>query len=100
MTRSGDSEKIPPQHCPHCGYELLAASSISGAKKPTPGAITVCIGCAGLLCFNDAMKLVTISAEEAFDVLTAEARERLEVVQLGIRAHRGGASLKPGRYKS
>ena len=38
--------------CPHCGYKLDAATSLTSNRRPSPGDWTVCMECTGLLVFD------------------------------------------------
>jgi hypothetical protein len=82
----GASNVIPPQTCPLCGLEVGRATAIGGMAKPNPGDFTICIGCGGILHFDDRLWLVKCSTEEEFKVLAEGERDKLEVVQLVIKA--------------
>lgn len=52
--------------CPACGKNINAASSVTGDEEgPGPGALSICLGCATPLVFNDDMSLRLASEEEA-----------------------------------
>ncbi|RWZ87229.1 MAG: hypothetical protein EO766_11935 [Hydrotalea sp. AMD] len=50
-------------HCPHCGYELTAASSTNG-HVPSPGDLSICIKCYTFLQFDENLKHQLISDED------------------------------------
>jgi hypothetical protein len=52
-----------PVVCPHCGKELDAAGG-AGDHRPTPGALNICVYCAGLSQFTDALGLAALSDED------------------------------------
>jgi hypothetical protein len=55
--------------CPWCGTELNAAAGISDkANTPTPGDLSICIKCAGMLCFADDLIPQKATLEEIADL--------------------------------
>lgn len=50
---SSSHERAAPPACPRCGQVILHVRTMSGAScGPTPGAATICTGCAGLMTFD------------------------------------------------
>lgn len=41
--------------CPHCGHRLDLATGIDHTLMPRPGDVSICIECASILIFDDAM---------------------------------------------
>lgn len=41
--------------CPYCLYETDLASSISGASKPKPGSISICLNCGEAGIFDETL---------------------------------------------
>lgn len=44
--------------CPRCGSNLITWSALLDLDLPTPGELTVCVGCAAFLMFSEALLLV------------------------------------------
>lgn len=47
---------MPVSTCPHCGKQVDRATGI-GAHVPQPGAVSVCVSCAGISVIGDDMQL-------------------------------------------
>jgi hypothetical protein len=43
---------VPVDHCPLRGHHIDAALGAHGEARPTPGDITICLYCRGLLVFT------------------------------------------------
>jgi hypothetical protein len=57
--------RMPQAICPICGHSLNAASPVVPPHRaPEPGDWTVCIGCAGVLKFDQALKVVVVPAQD------------------------------------
>jgi hypothetical protein len=64
MTSKG-AACVPATFCPHCNYELTAATPHDGGPdKPRPGDWSVCFSCGGLLRFDGCLRSVAGSATE------------------------------------
>jgi hypothetical protein len=62
--------------CPHCGDEIAGATSVKGMDRPSAGAITICMKCAGVSQFTgEPLSLVPFSDLEQLD---AKARRFIE----------------------
>ena len=48
--------KLPKVNCPYCEHHLDAASDMETNAVPTPGDVTICISCASVLVFDEALK--------------------------------------------
>lgn len=71
--------------CPFCGYVFSHATSVKGAEAPQPGDFSVCISCVGIARFDDELKLVASSLNEAED---AELRDTLVRTMAAVREAR------------
>jgi hypothetical protein len=85
----GPAVDMPASSCPFCGKQFdLASSARNGmAGKPKPGDLTLCIQCARVLFFDDALrprKPVSGELEAAMAEDSAFA-ERITTVQSAIR---------------
>jgi hypothetical protein len=52
---------LPTALCPVCGHTMNAADSVAPPhRKPEEGDWTVCIGCAGVLQFDSALRFIAV----------------------------------------
>jgi hypothetical protein len=73
--------RMRPGLCPLCGKLLDAVGKLEdGASGPTPGDVTLCMGCGALLSFADDMGLQVQDEGE----LDAETRREVERVRAAI----------------
>lgn len=84
----------PPKHyqvlaqaCPCCEHLLDAATG--GARKPSPGAFTVCIECATRLVFDEEMRLHELTGEQ-LAALPEDVVDVLNEIRSGVIAARIG----------
>ena len=77
---------MPEDRCPRCGARATAASNArpGDRRAPVPGDLTVCIACAGLLQFDDSLRLVPLP-EDALSGLEADTREVLLASRNAVR---------------
>jgi len=70
------ARKLPPCHCPRCGYYSDAARSIDKEDdaQPTPGDFSLCLNCGTLLRFNARRRLVLPPSELPGPLELVEAR--------------------------
>lgn len=82
---------IPVTACPHCGRALEASLSCpeNSQAVPTPGALSVCIGCAGLAVFTDVLGLRPLTYAE-FSELDIATKLALTKAQSAVRHLRRG----------
>ena len=73
--------------CPKCGATLDAASGISGARHPKPGDMSICLYCAVVLVYEDAMTSRLMTAEE-FMALPIDWQDMLLNITDKLRAAR------------
>jgi hypothetical protein len=59
--RAWTATRLPKSRCPFCDYKLDAAS---GGGTPSPGDISVCIGCASPLRFADDLTVRVMTPAE------------------------------------
>jgi hypothetical protein len=79
MTRHFEfTARVQPQLCPRCFKLLDAISCQDGEHMPKPGDHTVCIGCASVLRWNDAMQFELSSL---MDVPIAIRRDFARIVE-------------------
>jgi hypothetical protein len=55
---------MPKNRCPYCGYACEAATSIKGRGGPRPGSLSVCLACADISVFTEALSLRKMTEEE------------------------------------
>lgn len=68
---------MPNDECPKCGKHINAAATVSDENaQPSSGDVTVCIGCAGILKFDDNLKLAKLTTEE-FDEMDEATKDNL-----------------------
>lgn len=84
MQSEKSPDAVPPSPCPYCGTALDAASN-SEAAKPSPGDISICVKCAGVCKFGDALTLERVSEHE-LAALPGYAREGIREHQDAVRA--------------
>ena len=76
--------RLEPDKCPTCKNKLNAATSIDGEEaKPEPNDITICVNCAQVLRFDDALKLCIMTVDD-FDNLPSDVRENIEKASKAI----------------
>ena len=81
-----DHVRLSPSRCPHCGYKMNAASTMSGpAPLPNPGDFGVCFGCGEALQYDRRLRLVKISAAQ-IAALDPDERAELQQVQNAVRS--------------
>lgn len=76
--------------CPQCNKNLTACSHFGddGPDGPTPGDISVCIGCAELLEFDEDLQLITIRPD-TIDSLDFTQLQKFMAMAVEIRTRRG-----------
>ena len=80
---------LPTSYCPDCGYEMDAATLVSGGPKqarPVPGDFTCCLNCGTILQFGPDMQPVLSSADSAGN--NEKLRYALLTLQAEIRKFR------------
>lgn len=70
------TEKTKPQFCPRCFHLLDAFTCMTGQHYPEPGDYTVCIGCAAVLRWDEAMNF------ELAELIQVPIAVRLEFVKI------------------
>lgn len=75
--------------CPICFHELDSATDIVGNDKPKPGDLSVCLYCAELLVFDDALRHVSLDENGGLESLEPEERRLLLLAQKAVRNHPG-----------
>jgi hypothetical protein len=73
------TKRTAPSACPHCG-KLLDAVTSEQPEPPEPGDVTVCLGCATVLLFDEGMQLV-LPSPAALDEILAQAPRLIDYVQ-------------------
>lgn len=75
---------LPDDNCPKCQKHINAATATDGDSglEPTPGDVTVCVGCAGILQFDGSMKLKELSFEDLSSMDTETQAELLKAVNV------------------
>jgi len=73
--------QLPPDHCPHCGHEITAASIFGQKVAPSPEDFTVCIECRKLAVFDEKLRLRKPTPDEISEALEMP---RLMELQLAL----------------
>jgi hypothetical protein len=77
-----------PGACPHCGYLFECASGVGHDDAPSPGAITVCIHCAGIAIFGEGLAMRKPTLAELTALEGTEAGRHIDRLRSAIRASR------------
>jgi len=81
--------RTPMTPCPLCGYRLDAALG-KGQATTSPGDLSVCIGCASPLVFNDDLTLRLLRSEEFDNLALPEKNELRRYMAAARRLDRRG----------
>ena len=76
--------RLPPASCPSCEKKLDAATHPTGDVAPSPGDVTICLGCQDILIFTEELGLRRPTDQEL------ETLPLLEITQI----QRGLGQLK------
>jgi hypothetical protein len=74
------STDLPADRCPLCGAVIDAASCLQDDAHPTPGDLTICLRCQGLLIFTEDMHHRVLTNRE-YLALPADQRALLARAQ-------------------
>jgi hypothetical protein len=58
------TSRTPTNACLDCGGQSDAATSLEHGKKPSPGAITICIRCSHIMAYDNRLRLRELNDEE------------------------------------
>lgn len=89
-----DDAQVPPSPCPFCSHVMDMASPADGETvAPTPGDVSICIRCGGLLEFDGQLHLISLSdvKREGLDEKTREWLRRAQEAVLKLKARRRDA---------
>lgn len=90
----GKTTRTPASICPWCGGRISAATNFqSETPEPKPGDLSVCIGCAGLLTFNDDLTVRKFADDDLFNLETDERVEFLKMRAIILERLEGGDGL-------
>ncbi len=64
--------KLPPATCPSCGQKLDAATRFEDDLEPSPGDVTICVGCQDVLVFTEELGLRQPTEAEIQELPLAE----------------------------
>jgi hypothetical protein len=78
---------VPEATCPGCARKADGAASLAGKGAPSPGDLTVCIGCGIILVYATAMTLRRATHEE-LEALAPETAEDLRRVRRAVETFR------------
>jgi hypothetical protein len=84
----GPSIRTRNNVCPWCSTQLTAASEMGGDAEPSPGDLSVCVECGGLLAFTDQLRLRKATPVD-LDDLDPEQRDGLLSAAAAITVRRG-----------
>lgn len=74
-----------PVMCPVCGHVMNGASTPNGVVMPEPGMFAVCMRCAAVSQYTEAMQLRRVPADEMTDWPT-EFKAEVATLRLAIQA--------------
>lgn len=82
-----NSVAMIPCQCPTCGRTLDRAEQLQENEKirPSPGDLTVCIGCAATLVFTNSAGDLRLATTADFDAIDAEALWELAKIEMAVR---------------
>lgn len=82
-----DTYPIEERSCPYCGYEFNRATAGVGGQEvlPGPGAIWICIKCAGVFTPTDEGPLKKLDVESAEREMTPESRRKFRRALAAVR---------------
>lgn len=75
--------RLPKSSCPLCGKKLDAASDADGEERPSPGDVTLCIGCGTVFEYDGEMKL-RVMTEAELSALEEEVQAQIKTVRMAI----------------
>jgi hypothetical protein len=61
----GKTRRLRTDHCTRCGKEIDAATAYGNNARPSPGAVSICIGCNHIMVFGDDLRLRDPTPDEA-----------------------------------
>jgi hypothetical protein len=89
------------QPCPYCGFKIDAAGTIDNAPvMPTPGDLTVCIQCAGVLMYDGPrLTIRQVPAQELMAIFAANPGYEAEFSRTlaAVKAFQRSRPMKPAR---
>lgn len=67
---------MPEQRCPHCGYAMDSAQSLSNPDAdPSPGDYTICLDCGELSKFLFNLSMVKLTTDEEVEFFLEGRRD-------------------------
>lgn len=81
-----ESFEVPKTECPYCGKVNDLASSFKGKEKPEPGDISICIKCAGILVFDEELRIRRPTDSELINIQTSQSWSEVAKVIQAVRA--------------
>jgi hypothetical protein len=81
---NSNAVKMPLCMCPACGYVINAATPSPGSRRnavPKPRDITLCLRCAAILMYDDAMTPRRLSGDEMAQLAVEQPRQMEHVRQ-------------------
>ena len=70
---------IVPRGCPYCGHFLDDATGTQDKQTPEPRDLSVCIGCGGVLQYDDDL-LPCVVTDVTWEAVPKDLREHIEKV--------------------
>ena len=90
MRLSDERHRMPDMKCISCGKTLNAASAVDSEGRPSPGDISMCIGCGKIMIYGDDFTMREPTEAEMVEmVMDEEMNARLTQMQ------RARKALKP-----
>ena len=83
--------KVPKSYCPYCGQECIATA---GQAAPTAGDVTICIECAGICVFDEALALRKPNDAETADFAGDEDIQKMVAMVPALKAEKRKRGLK------
>ena len=75
----GKTSVVPRQHCPACQAPLNRATHPTARVGPKPGDLNVCIRCAVVMMWDEALKLRELNAEEQLSLAAEDPKAWADV---------------------
>lgn len=71
--------------CPYCTKSLDLTEDLIGMNIPKPGDVSICIGCADILLFDESMQMRKPTEEEKKELDKNQAIQKIRVYVLELR---------------
>lgn len=73
--------RLSQNPCPWCGYEIDSHTDAVGIASPSPGDVSVCLSCGGLLQFSKKLALQKLEGNELAQVMLVDPKAYASLVK-------------------